>query len=132
MNYLFDASSIFKAIKENRVAILSGNLTLELARYELGNTLWKQTLREHLNREELRELTTLTTQVLNLMRLQTIAGHEEEVLETALELNLTFYDASYLYSAKQNNLPFVTEDTQLRKRAEPAHTVQNLDEAQKN
>ncbi len=128
MNYLFDASSVFKAIKENRVEILAGNLTLELARYELGNTLWKQTLREHLNREELRELTTLTTQVLSLMHVQTIAEHEEEVLETALELNLTFYDASYLYSAKQNNLPLVTEDTHLRKSAEPAQTVQNLDE----
>ena len=37
----FDSSAIFKAIKENRVDVLVGNCTLELARYELGNVLWK-------------------------------------------------------------------------------------------
>ncbi|MEM2148079.1 MAG: hypothetical protein QXJ94_05695 [Candidatus Bathyarchaeia archaeon] len=41
MKYLFDSSAIFKAIKENKINLLIGNYTLELARYELGNILWK-------------------------------------------------------------------------------------------
>jgi len=31
MKYLFDSSAIFRAIKENRVEVLAGNCTLELA-----------------------------------------------------------------------------------------------------
>lgn len=41
MKYLFDSSAIFRAIKENKIDILNGNYTLELARYELGNIIWK-------------------------------------------------------------------------------------------
>jgi hypothetical protein len=41
MKYLFDSSAIFRAIKENKIDLLTGNYTLELARYELGNIVWK-------------------------------------------------------------------------------------------
>jgi hypothetical protein len=37
MKYLFDSSAIFRVIKENKVEILVGNCTLDLARYEFGN-----------------------------------------------------------------------------------------------
>ena len=36
MKYLFDSSAIFRAIKENRIDLLIGNYTLEMARFELG------------------------------------------------------------------------------------------------
>jgi hypothetical protein len=39
VSFLFDSSAIFKVIKENTVETLLGNNTLELTRYELGNTL---------------------------------------------------------------------------------------------
>jgi hypothetical protein len=41
MKFLFDSSAIFKAVKGNKIDFLVGNCTLELARYELGNILWK-------------------------------------------------------------------------------------------
>jgi hypothetical protein len=41
MKYLFDYSAIIRAIKENKIELLNGNYTLELARYELGNIIWK-------------------------------------------------------------------------------------------
>jgi hypothetical protein len=41
MKPLFDSSAIFRAIKENKIEFLAGNYTLELARYELGNIIWK-------------------------------------------------------------------------------------------
>jgi hypothetical protein len=34
MSYIFDSSAIFKAIKENAIEFLAGNLTLNLMRYE--------------------------------------------------------------------------------------------------
>lgn len=42
------------------------------------------------------------------------------VMELAVRLKLTFYDASYLYVAKKLNLILVTEDEELRGRAEKA------------
>ena len=41
MKSLFDSSAIFRAVKENKVEFLAGNYTLELARYELENIIWK-------------------------------------------------------------------------------------------
>ena len=41
MKSLFDSSAIFRAVKENKIEFLAGNYTLELARYELGNIIWK-------------------------------------------------------------------------------------------
>jgi hypothetical protein len=53
MRYLFDSSAIFRAIKENKVDLLTGNYTLELARYELGNIVWKDYfLQEKISKEE--------------------------------------------------------------------------------
>ncbi|MEM3606563.1 MAG: hypothetical protein QXE30_02830 [Candidatus Bathyarchaeia archaeon] len=44
MSYLFDSSAIFKAIARNTVEVLSKNYTIELARYELCNVLWKESI----------------------------------------------------------------------------------------
>jgi len=42
VSYILDSSAIFKTIRDDVVETLMGNYTVELARYELGNTLWKQ------------------------------------------------------------------------------------------
>ena len=52
MKYIFDASSIFTAIKEKRVRLLNGNYTLEIARCELGNIVWKNHVLQHTSKEE--------------------------------------------------------------------------------
>ena len=41
MKYIFDSSAIYNAIKQNKIENLAGNYTQELARYELGNSIWK-------------------------------------------------------------------------------------------
>jgi predicted nucleic acid-binding protein len=41
-----------------------------------------------------------------------------EILATANEFNLTFYDAAYLVEAKQNSRVLVTDDIKLAKTAE--------------
>jgi predicted nucleic acid-binding protein len=128
MKYLFDASAIFRAIKDNKVEVLTGNYTLELVRYELGNIIWKNyALQAKVSEQESKMLTTAIKQSLAIMDVLGVAGSEEEILETAIHLKITFYDASYAYFAKAKDLMLVTEDIRLIKKITPTVNVSNLD-----
>ena len=64
MKYVFDPSSLFKAIKENR-ELLSEALTVELARYELSNVVWKeQSLYKKLSIKEAKDLIRVIKMIL--------------------------------------------------------------------
>lgn len=105
MSFLFDSSAILKAIKENTVETLLGNNTLELTRYELGNVLWKEsTLQKRLTNDESKRLVRLVKQVLNIMQVLEVDCHEEAILDAAQRLKLTFYDASYVFYARERKL----------------------------
>jgi predicted nucleic acid-binding protein len=65
MKYVFDPSSLFKAIKENRVELLSEASTVELARYELSNVVWKeQSLYKKLSIKEAKDLIRVIKMIL--------------------------------------------------------------------
>jgi predicted nucleic acid-binding protein len=120
MKYLFDSSAIFKAIKENKVEVLVGNCTLELARYELGNVLWKSlALEGKASGAEIKSLAKIVKRVLGVMEVLQISCSEEEILEIANKTKITFYDAAYAYHAMAKNLTLITEDTQLLKKVAP-------------
>jgi predicted nucleic acid-binding protein len=120
MIYLFDSSAIFKAIKENKVEVLVGNCTLELARYELGNVLWKSlALEGKATNAEIKNLARIVKRVLSVMEVLQISCSEEEILEIANKTKITFYDAAYAYHAMAKNLTLITEDTQLLKKVAP-------------
>jgi predicted nucleic acid-binding protein len=128
MKYLFDSSAIFRAIKENRVEVLVGSCTLDLARYELGNIVWKDyALQQKVSEEEARKMTRTIKRTIDLMDVLGIAGFEEEILETATRFRITFYDASYACHAKTRALCLITEDSRLTKRIAPAINVSTLD-----
>ncbi len=117
MKYLFDSSAVFRAIKENKIEVLAGNHTLELARYELGNIIWKDhSLQATLSEQEAKMMTKAIKHTLTIMDVLEIAGIEEEILETAMQLKITFYDASYVYLAKVKGLKLITEDSRLIKK----------------
>ena len=102
MKYLFDASAIFRAIKENKTDLLTGEGTVELARYELGNIIWKNYFLQAENLERRIQNDCKSSQTYsNGHGGTTIINKEEQILETAAELNITFYDASYAYLAKE-------------------------------
>lgn len=127
MKYLFDSSALFKAIKENKIEALIGNYTLELARYELGNILWKNfALQAKATEQEIRILAKIIKQALNTMEILQISCSEQEILEIAAKLKITFYDASYAYFANTKNLTFITEDSQLLKKLIPYVKASNL------
>ncbi len=53
---------------------------------------------------------------LGFMDFLTVRGYEQEVIDLAMEYNLSFYDASYAYIAKKVNATLVTEDDKLSKK----------------
>lgn len=129
MNYIFDTSSIFKAIQKNSVRVLINGHTLDLARYELGNLLWKKYILRGLGtRNDLSRITRVVKDALNLMVIFPIECHEERILDLAKELKLTFYDTSYVYHAVKSDLPLVTEDADLAKKAGSKVKVLNINE----
>ena len=132
MKYLFDASAIFRAIKENKTDLLTGNGTVELARYELGNIIWKNYfLQAKISIEESKMITKAVKHTLRVMEVLQIVDKEEQILETATELKITFYDASYVYLAKEKDLQLITEDLRLKKKVPSTIHVSTLDEIEK-
>jgi len=128
MKYLFDSSAIFRAIKENKIELLTANYTLELARYELGNIIWKDyALQAKVSGQEAKAMAKTIKHTLSIMDVTEIAGSEEEILDTAIKLKITFYDASYAYSAKAKELRLITEDSRLIKKITPATNASTLD-----
>ena len=128
MKYLFDSSAIFRAVKENKIEFLAGNYTVELARYELGNIIWKDcVLLAKVSEQEAKMMEKTINHTLNLMDLIEIAGSEEEILDTAIKLKITFYDASYAYFAKAKDLRLITEDARLIKKITPTTNASTLD-----
>jgi len=118
MSYVLDSSAIFKAIRTGAVEALAGNYTLELARYELGNILWKEhNLHKRINIEELKQLILLIKRALNLMEFMGLECREEKVLSVAERLKVTFYDASYIVCAQEKGMPLTTEDENLISKA---------------
>jgi len=129
MRYVFDSSAIFRAIKENRIDVLVGGCTLELARYEMGNILWKNyTLQAKVTERELRSLAKLIKQILNIMEIVQINCSEEEILDIAAKMKITFYDASYVHYAKTKELTLITEDGELLKKITPYVKALKLNE----
>lgn len=115
MKFVFDSSSIFEAIVRGKIKALAGNYTLDLAKYELGNILWKRgTLIGDLNVDAYKRLIRIFKRALDMMELVDVRCHEDEVAELAEKFNLTFYDASYVFLAKFKGIPLVTEDRIIR------------------
>ncbi|MEM3502558.1 MAG: type II toxin-antitoxin system VapC family toxin [Candidatus Bathyarchaeia archaeon] len=114
MSYILDSSAIFSAVKSGRVEAIAGNYTLELARYELGNILWKErNLYKRISLEETRQLIVLFKRIFNLVNLVELSCCEEKILNVAETLKITFYDASYVFFAKEKGIPLITEDEDL-------------------
>ena len=91
------------------------NYTIELAKYELINILWKLLFLERdVSKEECDHIIEIIKNTLKLMRLLNINCNEKETFDLASKLEITIYDASYVYYAKKLNLKFITEDQNLK------------------
>jgi len=133
--YLFDASAFIFLIKKANTQTtfqqLQNLLILDLTVYEIGNTLLKEnSLTKFLTQKEIETLERATQLVLS--RAEKIINQKvilQQIMEIAKTENLSFYDSSYIYFAKQNNVQLVTEDPNLRDKAQkyvPTQTTTTL------
>jgi predicted nucleic acid-binding protein len=94
----------------------------------LGNIIWKDcVLHVKISEQEAKIMQKTINHTLNLMELIEITGNEEEILDTAIKLKITFYDASYAYFAKAKDLRLITEDARLIKKITPTTNASTLE-----
>ena len=110
---LFDSSAIINLCAEKKLDPLLEGFTLNLAPYELGNAVWKQVcIHKTVTVEEANIVLDLLADVFGKMRKLKVE-HPLEILKIAVEEKITYYDASYLYTAIKNGLTLVTDDEKL-------------------
>ena len=114
--YLFDASSIMRALKEARLLPLRNQAVQWLTIYEVLNALWKEAyLLNVIEPEEASFLASVFTELLQAMKILSPRGLEAEILNISLSTRLTVYDASYIVLAEKHNLVLVTEGQEAQK-----------------
>jgi len=113
---IYDASSIYRAIEIGAFNKLLEGKTLDLAHYELGNVVWKEVTRNKISESEGAKLTKFIMKVISLMEILKI-GIKSEVLKVAVNNNLSYYDASYLYASISMKDTLITEDKKLLEKA---------------
>ncbi len=128
MNYLFDSSAIFRLIRDNNIDLLVGGYTIKLAQYEIGNIFWKEArLHKRISEQEAKHLLSDAYTAISAIEVREMAN-AQQVLELALKLGTSFYDASYLYEAVQLKVPFITEDEKLKQKVEGSIKTMLVDE----
>ncbi len=116
--YLFDASAVVNMVKRGAVMALAEGCSLDLTVYEALNAVWKESvLLGRIDSEIASKLVENIVKVLSVIGQLTIKGVEEKVYETAVEEELTIYDASYILVAAREGLTLVTDDEKLLDKA---------------
>ena len=111
---LLDASSIFNLFQRGKYSILIAGATIPLAKYEIGNILWKNyKIRNRISKKEAQEIGNVLFELIDSM--EQIVPSPASALSLSLEKGLTFYDSSYLISAIESGYEFVTDDLKLHK-----------------
>lgn len=115
MTLLFDSSAIFNLYAEGRYAPFIDAYTTPLARYELGNAVWKRvhptkTTKLEEGQKLLDALDTLYKKMNKITVIDT-----DETLKLANENGITYYDATYITTAIDHSLTLVTDDERLRR-----------------
>lgn len=113
MNQL-DASAIFNLFHGGKYNALIAGATIPLARYEIGNILWKNyKLRNRITKKEAIEAVTVLFELLDSM--EQITPPYKSVLNLSMEEGITFYDATYLVSAIESGFELITDDIKLQR-----------------
>ena len=111
---LLDASSIFNLFQSNKFSVLLDGATIPLARYEIGNIIWKNyKIRNRISKKEAKDSGTVLFELIDSM--EQIVPSPASTLTLSLEEGLTFYDSSYLVSAIETGYELVTDDIKLQK-----------------
>ncbi len=97
-----------------------------LTEYELGNVLWKEAKTKRIDFNAAARTFSDALSELKKIGIDGIG----EVLKIAVERNLTFYDASYVFIAEKEDLKLVTEDAELLKKCKSALRTKDVEDIQ--
>ncbi len=119
MKAFVDASALLLVVKHATPArladVASDLVTLDLAVYEVGNAVWKQTrLLKSIDEKEARA--THEALIGLLSRISMVRKGEldhRKAMDLALKRGIAYYDACYVTAAESLKLPFATEDRKL-------------------
>jgi predicted nucleic acid-binding protein len=101
--------------------VLLENSTISLAYYEAGNAVWRECFL--LKRIFPEEAAKLLKSIFTILRAMDVVMLEDEelgaaILSLASRINITYYDAAYLFEAQRFNKILVTDDEKLAEAAE--------------
>jgi len=117
---MLDASALYPLLKrlgEKATSLLTKLAILDLTKYELGNAIWKEYKLGLLKNWE--NPIVLWSKIMEEMPTYRIEmQHLRDIEKIAVERDLTFYDASYIYMAETRNLKLITEDEELLSKCE--------------
>ncbi|MEM2848984.1 MAG: type II toxin-antitoxin system VapC family toxin [Candidatus Bathyarchaeia archaeon] len=120
---IFDASSILillKLLGEEALDALRSGSTISLAYYEVGNGIWRECLLlKRIGLKEALKVLKTVFGILQKMNVVSLEGEEvgEPILDLAVKLGITYYDASYLTEALRTGKTLVTDDEKLSEAA---------------
>lgn len=120
---LLDASAIFNLFQAGEFDVIVDSSTISLARYEVGNILWKNyKIRGKISKDESMKLGTVIFETLD--SIEQIVPSANSTLKLSIDMGLTFYDSSYLVAAIEGNYELVTDDDKLYSVAQKMVNVQ--------
>jgi predicted nucleic acid-binding protein len=113
---------------EKAIESLLDSLILDLTYYEVGNAIWKESiLTRFITPEESKTMERLVQEILRETERVTFEMESfQKILEIAKAEKLSFYDSSYIHFAKQGGLKLITEDKQLKAKAQRHVGVQTM------
>lgn len=117
---ILDASSVLWFLKRRKTVPFPDSMTLSLLPYEVGNGLWREVHHlNHLTREEADTLLEAFHGVYAMTHVINVENEKEakKILAAALENDLTYYDAAYLYESLNYSATLITDDRKLSEAA---------------
>jgi predicted nucleic acid-binding protein len=110
---LFDSSAIFNLFLQGKYDTLVSGATVPLARYEIGNVLWKNyKIRKRISKKEAIEAGNVLFELIDSMEM--VDPPLLSAIRIALEEGITFYDSSYVAAAIESGCDLITDDVKLR------------------
>ncbi len=123
-SYVLDSSSLFTLFfmdsEEGVQKILKESYILDLTGYEIGSILTKGNDGhiKGLDREITMDLTKEIEKVVAMIRAIKLEPLDiAEIMKLSLSTGLTFYDASYIFYCKSNQIVLLTDDKEMYREA---------------
>ena len=111
---ILDASSLYVTLKRGHLKSLANSTTLDLAFYEVGNAMLKESRRSLITQESFAKALGALASMNEIVAIKRFGELDtQRVAEIASSAGLTFYDASYLALALALHESLATNDREL-------------------